>query len=91
MKLAKQLEASLDEALHFNTKVRALEGMGSRKIRLAVKEAKRMVEQMMDPKSQTPNPKDEESMRLLSDAKFLLNQSETRLKQVREKKYKGSK
>lgn len=91
MKLAKLLEQSLEEGKHFNTKVRALEGKGSRSIRLAVKEAKKMVENMLDPKNSSPNPKDDKSMELLSDAKFLLNQSETRLKEVREAKYKGKK
>jgi len=76
------------EAKHFNTKVRDLGGVGSRKIRLSLKEAKRMVENMLDTNHPSPNPRSESDKRLLQESSVLLKQSMDRLKDVKETKRK---
>jgi hypothetical protein len=82
MKLAQKIL----EAKHFNTKVRQLEGMGSRKIRLTLKESKRMIESMMDPSKKSPNPKGDLDKIALQESMQLLDQAMIRLKSVKEKK-----
>ena len=85
-KILEQLKKTDEGSKHFNTKVRALEGVGSRKIRLAVKETKRMVECMLDPSHSAPNPLNSESEKYLEETKVLLKQSMDRLKDVKESK-----
>ena len=87
MKLAKKV-LDLNEASHFNTKVRQLEGSGSRKIRLALKETKRMIDNMLDKKHSSPNPKTDIDRMALKESKTLLDQTMIRLKEVKETKGK---
>ena len=77
-----------DEAYHQNTKVRALEGMGSRKARLTVKEAKRMVEKMMDEKDPAPNPRTPTDRVKLAESARMMDETMKKLKEVKETKKK---
>jgi len=76
------------EAKHFNTKVRDLGGVGSRKIRLSIKESRRMTENMLDPNHDSPNPKDNDDIKALNESIILMNQAMMRLKEVKETKRK---
>jgi len=76
------------EAQHFNTKVRDLGGMGSRKIRLSLKESKRMVDNMLNENHDSPNPKGSDDVKLLNESIVLMNQAMMRLKDVKETKRK---
>lgn len=84
MKLAKQVL----EAMHHNTKVRQLEGAGSRKVRLTVKEAKRMAENMLDKSNAAPNPKSETDRVALMECTHMLGEAMKKLKIVKEVKAK---
>lgn len=89
MKLAEKIIA-LNEGKHFNTKVRGIESSkkGSRVIRLAVKEAKKMVSDMMNKSHPSPNPKTEKDNALLNECGVLMHQTMERLKEVKESKYR---
>lgn len=77
----------LGEGMHQNTKVRGTyENAGSRKIRLTIKEAARMCENFMNPDHCSPNPKDADSMQLMVDAKYYLEESMKKIKKVKDKK-----
>lgn len=76
------------EGKHFNTKVRALEGVGSRKIRLAIKEAKKMAENMMNKNHNSPDPKSSIDANYLKEACGLMDHTMERLKIVKETKSK---
>jgi len=84
MKLAQKIL----EAKHHNTKVRQLEGNGSRKIRLTLKESKRMVDKMLNPKDPAPNPRGDVDKIALKECNQLLEQAMVRLKSVKETKKK---
>ena len=85
------LTSRILEAKHFNTKVRQLEGLGSRKIRLTLKESKRMIENMMNPEDASPNPKNDLDKMALKESVQLLEQAMIRLKAVKETKHKRKK
>ena len=85
MKLACKV---VNEAKHFNTKVRQLEGLGSRQIRLALKESSRMIENMLNPNNDAPNPKSEVDRVALLESTKLLEQAIVRLKSVKETRRK---
>lgn len=85
MKLAERILAKLDEAQHQNMKVRqTYEKMGSRKARLTVKEASRMIECMLNEKHDSPNPKTETDAVLLKEASHILSEGMKKLKIVKE-------
>ncbi len=92
--LVEQIQEVLSEGIHQNTKVRQLEGMGSRKARLTVKESAKMIERMLDEKDPSPNPKSEADKMLLMESKKFLEGAMIRLKAVKEtrkkKKYEGN-
>lgn len=79
---------STNEAMHQNTKVRQLEGSGSRKARLTIKEAKKMVENMLDIKNAAPNPKSDADMVLLKESSYMMDEVMKKLKPVKEVKNK---
>lgn len=84
MKIAKKIL----EAKHHNTKVRQLEGIGSRKIRLTLKESKRMISNMLNKSDPSPNPKGDLDRIALDESMRLLDQTMIRLKEVKETKNK---
>ena len=85
MNKSKELIAKL-EGSHFNTKVKSLEGKGSRHIRLALKASKSMVKSMLDPRSSRPNPANIASENLLKNVVGLIDRAENCLKEVKDSK-----
>lgn len=83
-----ELKEPVDEARNQNTKIRQLEGMGSRKARLTVKEAKRMVERMMDPKVKGPSPKTEDDKRKLMESCRMMDSVMEKLYEVKDSRKK---
>ena len=80
----------ITEAQHYNTKMRGIEEkMGSRRIRMGLKEYNKMIKNMMDKKHPSPNPVSEKDMCLLKEACTLLEQCIPRLKDVKETRRKG--
>lgn len=82
-----ELERSVDEGVHFHTKIRQLEStIHPRKVKLAVREAKRMVECMMDTKHPSPNPVSNEDLDLLKSSQSNLGAVVESLNKVRVQK-----
>ena len=76
---------SMFEGQHYNTKVRGIdENIGSRKIRLGVKECLNMAEKMLDKNNTAPNPSNPTSTALLKEASDHLNSAIVKLKEVKE-------
>jgi len=78
----------IDEAQHYNTKIRQLEGAGSRKIRLGVKQCVEMSERMLNPNNNYPNPADELGRIALLEGIQMMNMTMKKLKSVKDKKGK---
>jgi len=94
MPICKEINEEIDisETQHYNTKVRDLaENMGSRKIRLGMKESLKAVSDMLDRNHPSPNPLTDKDLKLLQECSMLIKQAIPRLKEVRETKRKVSK
>ena len=78
---------ALNEGQHYNTKVRDLdENIGSRKIRLGIKECRKMTEKMLNKDNKAPNPADTTSEALLNEVASHLDNAVTKLKAVKDTK-----
>ena len=63
------LEMHIDEGMHYSTKIRQVEGSnGTRKARMAIREAKRLVENFLDTNHPSPNPASDDDKQLLLDS-----------------------
>ena len=90
--LKKSKSEKITEAQHYNTKVRELaETMGSRKIRMGVKESKKYVDNMINADHASPNPLADKDLKILQECSTLLGQTIPRLKEVKETRRKGKK
>lgn len=90
--IKKSKPQNITEAQHYNTKVRGIaENMGSRKIRLGVKETLKSVKNMLNEKHSSPNPLTDKDRKLLTECSTLLEQAIPRLRDVKETKRKVKK
>lgn len=68
--------SKIDEGKHYNTKIRMIESnVGVRKVRLAMREAIRNVNNILNPEHPSPNPKTDGDRKLLEKAKKHLMES----------------
>lgn len=82
----------ITEGKHYNTKVRELaEKMGSKKIRMGLKESKKYINNMLNKDHASPNPLTDKDRKLLSECSTLIEQAIPRLKDVKETRRKGKK
>jgi hypothetical protein len=85
-------KTKITEAQHYNTKVRGLDAsMGSRRIRMGVKESLKAVKKMLDENNSSPNPLTNKDRKLLTECSTLFEQAIPRLKEVKETRRKGKK
>lgn len=82
--IERNIYESLSEGQHYSTKLRQVEGSaGTRKARMAIKEAKKMVENFLDTDHASPSPVGESDTKALSIAKGNLEEA---IKQLHEAK-----
>ncbi len=78
-------EKEIEEGRHQNTKVRdTYDISGSRKARLTIKEAERMIDRILDLKDPSPGPKTEADRVKLLEAKQMAKVCQEKLKEVQE-------
>jgi len=89
MKICEEINKEISEAQHYNTKIRQVdENVGSRKIRLGLKESLNYINNMMDENNSSPNPLTDKDRLLLEESSVLIKQAIPRLKEVKETKRK---
>jgi len=77
-------EGATDEGMHYSTKVRQVEGSyGTRKAKMAVREAKRMVEELLDINHPSPNPVNDDSKQLLLDSVNCLSDAHDKIAEAK--------
>ena len=75
---------NLPEGMHYGTKIRQVEGsQGTRKAKMAIREAKRLVEQLLDPNHPSPNPVADTDKQLLLDSQQNLSSAMTKVSEAR--------
>lgn len=84
MKLCEELKQVL-EGQHYNTKVRGVdENMGSRRIRMGIKESMKAIGNMKNENHPSPNPLTNKDLKLLDECVSLMEQCIPRLRDVKE-------
>ena len=74
----------LIEGMHYGTKIRQVEGsQGTRKAKMAIREAKRLVENLLDPNHPSPNPVSDQDKQLLLDSSHNLDSAITKVSEAK--------